>query len=1189
MDDGRSRHDWLQARVRGLMAAVPLAHRLGPRLLVTGLIILLTARLAGGQTFTAGVRGTVRDASGLLPGVTVQLVNEANGAMRATASNGVGEFNIAALPPGTYTIRASLAGFRNYEQHELRLAAQQFVALDVVLEIGSVEETITVSGKPPIVETTNASIGTVLEASVLTTLPSIARNVYMMSVMVPTVVASGNQVFTRLQDLNHPSLVSLGGGARRANNYLIDGVPHTDLVNRPSVNPSLEAIDSVNVQLHTYDAEMGRTGGGTYNVASKSGGSTYRGSLWYQWRPSATVANSFFAARGGTPKPESYFHNFGGGLGGPIGGNRTFFWYSMEGYTSLDSRSSTLRMPTSREKAGDFSRSVNAAGNLVVIYDPLTTRLDPTTGLLIRDPFPGNMIPTNRLNPVAQSIARFYPAATRDVSDGSSNFSTTADQTGFAIVANAKIDHRFSDKVSLSGFYSTNKTSRTNENFWERGQGASRFADPRDGTLDRSLHLLAVNNTWIPGNSTVLTLRYGSTHLQDDDSTTIDFDPASLGFDAAYLNAAQVRKFPVGLVADYEGFGAVDPTDRIWDSWSASGTLSRLLGSHTLKAGIDFRLLGVETQSFTGGAGNLRFDRFYTSANPLANGTTASGNALASLLLGYPSGDPGNQSSITRSSPLNAFVKYYGLYAQDDFRVSPKLTVNFGLRLEHEDGLRERDNQLTVAFDRTLNPGGAVGGVTINGAPVRGGLVYAGEGGANEHQGNPPGLKLSPRIGLVFAFGAKTVLRTGYGVYWAPWNYQPVTGVNYGQVGYVRQTFISQGQFVPTVPLENPFPGGALPPVGNTLGPLTGVGGQIEFVDQAKGAPWVQQYSADLAHELGNSMSVGVEYVGATGRSLGLGGSNDAVLNINQLDPQHLSLGTALLDQVPNPFYGLPAGQGFSVASPTVQRRQLLRPFPQFSDILMRQNTSGRSQYHAVIVKGEKRATNGWGGRVNYTYSRLMDNQFGETNFMQPNTAEALNAYDLTAEYSLGLIDVPHKLAFAPIVELPFGRGKRWAARGAAAALLGGWTISSVVTLESGFPIAVASATNNTNLFTRMQRPNPTGGVQPLTDGDHESRLVGQWLDPNAYSVPPAFTLGTAPRTDGRVRGPHRNNVDMAVSKNGRLRGRLRSEFRVEAINLTNTVKVIGPIHTAGSSGFGQIRTQSGFMRIVQFTFRMSF
>ena len=1170
-------------------AASRIVRRTQVRLLLIALTVLLSARLAGAQTFTAGVRGTVRDAGGVLPGVTVQLVNDANHAIRATVSNEMGEFSLSAVPPGTYTIRAGLAGFTNYEQSDLRLAAQQFIALDIVLQIGSVEETVTVSGQSPLIETANASVGAAIDASELSSLPSVARNVHMMAVMVPTVVSSGNQVFTRLQDLNHPSLVSLGGGARRANNYLIDGVPHTDLVNRPSVNPSLEAIDSVNVQLHTYDAEMGRTGGGTYNIASKSGGSRYRGNLWYQLRPGTLVANSFFGERANTPKPDSYFHNFGGGFGGPLRANRTFFWYSMEGYTSLDSRSSTLRVPTARERAGDFSRSFNAAGDLVVIYDPLTTRLDAATGQPVRDPFPGNVIPASRLNPVAQHIARFYPAATRDVSDGSSNFSSTADQTGYAVAGNAKIDHRFSDMVSLSGFYSTNKTSRTNENFWEQGQGASRFADPRDGTLDRSLHLLAVNNTWVTGDNTVLTLRYGFTRLQDDDSTTIDFDPATLGFSGTYLNAVQIKKFPVGTVADYEGFGAVDPTDRIWDSWSASGTLSRLLGGHTLKAGIDFRLLGVETQPFTGGSGSLRFDRFYTSANPLANGTAASGNAYASLLLGYPSGDPGNQSSVTRSSPLSAFVKYYGLYAQDDFRVSPRLTLNLGLRLEHEDGLRERDNQFTVAFDRTINPGGALGGVAVTGMPVQGGLVYAGVGGANEHQGNPPNLKLSPRVGLVYSIGPKTVLRTGYGVYWAPWNYQPVSGVNYGQIGYVRQTFINQGQFVPTTTLDNPFPGGALPPVGNALGSLTGVGGQIEFVDQTKGAPWVQQYSADLARELGNNMSAGIEYVGATGRDLGLGGSNDAVLNINQLDPRYLALGPGLLDQVPNPFFGLPTGQGFSVASPTVQRRQLLRPFPQFSDILMRQNTSGRSQYHAVIVKSEKRATNGWGGRVNYTYSRLMDNQFGETNFMQPNTAEALNAYDLTAEYSLGLIDVPHKLAFAPIVELPFGRGKRWAARGAAAALLGGWTISSVVTLESGFPIAVASATNNTNLFTRMQRPNPTGGVQPLTDGDHESRLVGQWLDPNAYSVPPAFTLGTTPRTDGRVRGPHRNNVDIAVSKSGRLRGRLRSEFRVEAINLTNTVKVIGPIHTAGSSGFGQIRTQSGFMRIVQFTFRMSF
>jgi len=1156
---------------------------------VGGVVALaVVASAAAAQTFTAGVRGAVTESGGIVPGVVVELVNDETGVRREVVSNALGEYDFVAVVPGSYTIRASLSGFRTYERRQIHLAAQQFVTVDVVLELGDLEETVTVTADAPVITTANASIGMTLDGLQLNTLPSLARNAYMMSAMLPTVIASGNQVFTRLQDLNHPSLVSLGGGARRANNYLIDGVAHTDLVNRPSVNPSLEAVDSIKVQLHTYDAEMGRTGGGTYNVAFKSGGQRYHGSAFYQVRPNALIANNFFSERAGQPKPESHFHNSGGGAGGPIVPRRTFFWDAMEGYSALDSRSSTIRVPTARERAGDFSQSVNAAGQLVTIYDPLTTHTDPASGRLVRDPFPGNVIPADRLSRVARNVLQYYPLPSRDVSDGSANLDSTADQTGYAVVVSGKIDHRFSDTALLSGLYTTNQTSRSNENFWERGRGPHRFADPRDGTLDRRLHLVAINGTWVPGNNTAVAIRYGSTRLRDDDSTTLDFDPSQLGFDATYLDGMQVRKFPVGSIDDYEPFGAVDPTRRTWHSWTANGTVSRLVGRHTLKTGIDLRVLGVDTQSFTGGAGDLRFDRFYTSADPLANGTATSGNAMASFLLGYPSGDPGNQSRLTVSSPLSAFVTYYGVYAQDDFRVTPRLTLNYGLRIERESGLREEHNRLTVAFDRTLDPGGELDSVTVNGAPVRGGLVFAGQNGANEYQGNPPALKPAPRVGVAYSVAPGTVVRAGYGVFWAPWNYQPVSGVNYGQIGYVRQTFIDQGQFVPTAPLDNPFPGGALQPTGNLLGPLTGIGGQIEFIDQTRRAPWVQQYSVDLAREVGQDMSVGVAYMGATGRSLGLGGSNDGILNINQLDPVHVSLGAALLDEVPNPFFGLPSGEGLAVGSPTVQRRQLLRPFPQFGDILMRQSTLGRSQYHAAVVKLEKRVTNGWGGQVHYTYSRLMDNQFGETNFQQPNTAEALNVYDLDAEYSLGLLDVPHKLVVAPIVALPFGEGRRWATSGVAAAVLGGWTVSSIVSFESGFPIAIASSTNNTGLFTRTQRANQTGHAA-VTNTDRALRIVGGWLDPESYAVPPAFTLGTGPRTRGDVRGPSRSNWDFAAAKEVRMGGRVRGELRVEVLNVTNTVKVIGPIHTAGSAGFGQIRAQSGFMRLTQLMFRVTF
>jgi hypothetical protein len=562
-------------------------------------------------------------------------------------------------------------------------------------------------------------------------------------------------------------------------------------------------------------------------------------------------------------------------------------------------------------------------------------------------------------------------------------------------------------------------------------------------------------------------------------------------------------------------------------------------------------------------------------------------------MLGYPSGNPGTDTFVTVSNPFNAFVHYYGAYAQDDFRINARTTLNFGLRLEHESGLMEENNQFTVGFDRTLNPGGALGNVVnpLTGQRIVGGLIYAGVNGANEYQGDPPGVKISPRVGLVHSFNPQTVLRAGYGIYWAPWNYQGVGAANYGQIGYSRQTFINQGQFRPTVDMTNPFPNGALQPVGNALGPLAGVGGQIEFIDQDKKAPNVHQYSVDVNRELRGNMAVGFEYSGATGRDLNLGGSNDGIININQVDPQFLSLGAALNQQVPNPFFGLPAGQGFAVTSPTVSRAQLLRPFPQFGNILMRQATLGESQYHAAILKFEKRVSNGWGARINYTWSRLEDNIFGETNFFSNTASEAQNAYDIDGEYSLSLLDVPHKLTFAPIFQLPFGEGRRWATSGVAAAILGDWTITSIISFESGFPVSLYT-NGSTAIFTRMQRANPWSGELD-TSGSRDDRLdpVGLWLDPSAVagSQPGPLALGTLPRTIDDVRTPHRNNWDFVASKDVRLGQSLRGQLRLEVLNITNTVKVRGPVSQVGSANFGRIDTQSGFMRLTQVMFRMTF
>jgi hypothetical protein len=1158
------------------------------------MLALAMAATAAAQTFTGGLRGAVRDANGVIPGVTVQLVNEATGQTREAVTNEQGEFSFSAVPPQTYTVRASLTGFKAYENRQVRIGAQQFLTLDIGLEVGTLEETITVTGQAPLIDTSNASTGAVIDSTQLQALPSAGRSAFLFAVTVPTVVASGDSQFNRQQDQTNASLLSLGGGTRRGNNYLVDGVPITDLRNRASANPSIEAIEDVAVQVHQYDAETGRTGGGIFNTATKSGTNEWHGSGFYQTRPRWGMSNNFFSERLGTPLPDTYFHTGGGAFGGPIVRNRTFFWFSTEGYGSNTTRNAPTRLPTAAERNGDFSNTFDSAGRQVVIYDPRTGDANGNN----RQPFPGNIIPQDRINPVARAIQGFLPLPDSNVSNGSTNYSRTAEIHDRAMMYTGKVDHRFTDSVSLSGFYLYNATDEPCANTLYPGlNDPNRFIDRADYLLIRRVNVLALNNTWLPSNNTVLTLRYGWTRFIDDDTLSIDFDPSTLGFDSSFLNSIQVQKFPRATITDYYAFGAIDPTPRNWYSWSANGTMSRLMGRHTLKVGADWRTIGIETQSFSGGAGSFVFDRYYTSSNPLLNGTggtTPSGNAYASFLMGLPSGNPGNESFIGVSQPFNAFVHYYGAYAQDDFRLSSRTTLNFGVRLEHESGLMEENNQFTVAFDRTLNPGGALGNVVnpLTGQQIVGGLVYAGVNGANEYQGDPPAVKFSPRVGVVHSFNPQTVLRAGYGIYWAPWNYQGVGSANYGQIGYSRSTFIQQGQFHPTVTLTNPFPGGVLQPVGNTLGPLTGVGSQIEFIDQDKKAPYVTQYSVDINRELRGNMAIGFEYSGSTGRDLNLGGSNDGILNINQVHPSHLALGSALLENVPNPFFGLPAGQGFNVTSPTVQRRQLLRPFPQFGDILMRQSTQGRSQYHAAILKFDKRLSNGWGARVNYTWSRLEDNVFGETNFFSNTASEAQNVYDLDAEYGLSLLDVPHKVTIAPIFQLPFGEGKRWANSGVAAWILGDWTISSIISLESGFPVSLWTSSNTTNIFTRMQRANPWAG-DLATDGERDDRLnpVGRWLDPSAVagSTPAQFTLGTLPRVVDDVRTPHRNNWDFVATKDLRFGGNVRGQIRLEVLNVTNTVKVRGPVATVGSATFGEIGTQSGFMRMTQIMYRMTF
>jgi trimeric autotransporter adhesin len=1185
-----------------------------------GAAVALTASVVLAQTFTGGVRGSVRDANGVIPGVTVQLINEATNVTRDTTSGATGEYNFPAVPPGTYTIKASLAGFKAYESRGVRVSTQQFLTLDLLLEVGTLQETVTVTGAAPLIDTTTASTGGTLDREALEVLPAPGRNAFLIGVTVPTVSPVGDPQFNRQQDQTNASRVSLGGGGIRANNYLLDGVPITELRGRAVLNPTIEAVEEVKVQVHTYDAEMGRTGGGVFNVAARSGTNTFRGSGFYQTRPVWGVNENFFVEKTGISKEESgladtYYRLYGGGIGGPILRNRTFFWAATEGYRSNTTRNEQQIWPSLKQRNGDFSTST-VGGVPVQVYNPwcrsgvASTRC-PATGtgsLATNGLFTGGLIP--RTHPAASAtgfaLLNAWPTETiggpiASNENNQPNASATGPIVDSADMFTFKAEHKFTDRWSLSALYIYNKTDEPGSTIMKPDAWYIASQDNFFGPLRRRPHVAVLNNTNILNDTTVLTLRYGFSTWQDScDKQPFSAGVGSLGFNPTYVNAlAEKDVFPSLIFNDgVQSVGGWGGGPVRWKSpYTVNATLSKLWGTHSLKAGADVRRLGVELATESAMGGTFRFDRLFTSRNGVG------GHELASVLLGLP---------FEGEVPFNRgeyewYTKYYGGYIQDDWRINQKLTVNFGVRIEHEDGLREVENRQTVGFDyNAVSPLNALVPKTglLAGRTLNGGLLFAGVNGAAEEQGDPPAVKIGPRGGFNYAVDSKTVVRGGYGLFYAPWNYDTVA---HGQIGFSRTTFMAQSDAttgVPVTVLDNPFPSGLVQPIGSSLGLLTGAGGSITFVDQDKGAPKVHQYSIDVQRELPGNVALTVGYVGATGRDIGFGGTGaGTAININQIDPAVARQvfpgpnGTwnaaALRAQVPNPFFGVP-GAGELATQSTIVAGQLLRPYPQFGDINMIETTKGgKRQYHAATFVVEKRTTNWWGGRFSYTLSRTKDNQFGESSTFQTRTALPQNNYDLDAEYGISHFDSPHRIILAPIVKIPNSGGSRMAQL-----FRDGWNLSAVVELVSGSPLnAVMSAgasAANLGLLGGRQRPNLTG--DPNTSGSDDERVVtedtpaARYFNSGAFANPGAGRYGDAPRTVGDARYQFRRNIDLVVAKDTTLFGTHTGQVRFEILNLTNTAKFRGiDSNSVDATTFGQITQQAGFMRIWQLSFRYSF
>lgn len=1124
-----------------------------------------------GQTFHGLLRGQLTDPNAsAVGGAIVVLVDEATEVTRRTVTNDAGEYVFPSITPATYSVTVEAGGFKKLERRGVLVPTQGVITLDLRLELGQVSEQVSVTAESPLLQTADASTGQLIDSQKITDLPILGRNPFYFAKLAQNVVFAGNPRFARMQDQNANAQVSIAGGPLRTNNYLVDGISIADSTNRAVIVPSPEAVQELKLQASTFDAEAGRTGGGAFNTLLRSGTNSVHGSAVGHIRQTDWLANGFFANRSGQPIADQPFRDWAGSLGGPVyiprlydGRNRSFFFAATEAYRQRDGATFLLSVPTALERRGDFSQSVSRNGSAQTIYDPLTTAAAGT-----RSPFAGNVIPAGRLNPVGQALTSYYPQPNATTPfHGAANFNVTGSYPNRGDQYIAKADHQFTTWLRASVSYIRQKTFETNAPnlFGNAGSPSQTYC------CDRKIDATQANAILTPTPTTVIAVRWGFNRFYSRSSQASDgFSLASLGLPASLAAATPNPAFPAVTMGDVSSFGGGGTAQDVFYSRSFNATVSRFLGKHSVRAGFERRAVhdaGVPSSGPT----SLAFSDVFTRPNPRAV-TTGQGSSLATLLLGYPTG-----GSLSLVNGFNNYIHYYGGFVQDDYRITPKLTLNLGLRLEYESGIRDTNDRLVVAFDRT-----ARSPLQVPGLPLKGVIQYAGIDGNPRQTFNPKTVKPGPRIGFAYSPTDKTAIRGGYGIFWAPTFFFFQNAIGYSQTTDIIAS--TDGNFTHAASLPNPYPNGILQPTGNTLGGLSGIGQALTITDPStRSAGYVQQVSIEVQRQItGLVLTAGA----LASRSLGLLRNGQ---NINQLDPALFSQGASLAAAVANPLFNN-GGVG-TVGTASVQRNQLLRPHPQFTSVTLNSSGTGTARYYSTYLRVERRFSRGLSVLASYTFSRSNDDLTG-VNTAGTNQIATVsgpqNAYNLAAERSLSTQDVPNRFTSAITYELPVGRGKTLLA-GSPQWLnvaVAGWSLNAVSTIQSGFPLSVTQPNNNSAFGASHQRPNATG-IAVRTTGSTTDRL-GNWLNPAAFSQAAQFTFGNTSRFLN-VRGPTTRNLDLSIFKSFVFRERIRAQFRAEALNATNTPVFGNPNTVLTNPQFGIVTTQVNNPRLVQLGLRVTF
>ncbi|HUV71270.1 MAG TPA: carboxypeptidase regulatory-like domain-containing protein [Terracidiphilus sp.] len=1138
-----------------------------------------------GQGTTGQITGRITDPSDAsIPGAVVTVKNAQTQGTWHSTSNADGLYTVPQLSPGLYDIVITKEGFTSAARRGIRLAVDQIANVNFSLTVGSVSQTVEVSGESPLLSTTNPTVGEVIGNQQVEGLPLNGRSPYRLVLQTPGVHAapSANGQFGDIPvNTTDDTLISIGGGPASANEVMIDGIPTTTgFMNQMTTIPSVDATQEFSVQSGPLKAEWGQNGGGVINVYTKSGTNNLHGDAYEFLRNNILDANDYFDKLNGVPTPSFKMNQFGFTAGGPVfipkvihGKDKYFFFVDYQGTRWIQGQTYIATVPTKAQRAGDFSQSLDSKGNVIQIFNPFSTTPDPNNpSQSIRTAFANNQIPQGMISPVATAAMTYLPLPNLPGNPitGAQNFISNAprriDEAEFGV----KFDQSVGTKEKLFERYSLNRNTL--------GQPDS-FGGPGTpgvgalGKLRLYNYSAGVNSTTTLGPSSVLNISYGFARFYWGRPTlSYGFDQSKLGFPSSLVSKAAYPLFPNFGIAGFSGIGGGGGllfTGQ--NTHSIQVSLMRLSGRHSLKFGVDLRL-NLFNQIQGGDAnGSYSFAQAMTAGpNPNSFASNA-GSAWASFLLG-------TAASGSMGIPVGMALEnmYFSGYGQDDFRITPKLTLSYGLRYDATSPMTDRHNRLNW-FDYNL-PSPARNSQFSS---LTGGLVFASSSNRSVYGWSMNDIQ--PRFGFAFNPITHTVIRGGIGLTYMPLALNlPGAGIGAApQSGFSADTpmVASLDGLTPFNTLSNPFPGGLNQPSGTSLGASTYLGQSVNIWNPNPQMPNEWQWNFGIQQQV-KGILIDLLYQGSKGTHL------VQPLEHNALPTQDFALGTGLQKLVPNPFYGtITTG---ALAQPTVAQRQLLLPNPQFSGINMLDDTFGSSSYHALALKVKVPDRHGVSASLSYTFSKEIANVLNSLgNYNNPInaglTTGVQNPYDLRAERSLSELDTPQDVSVNYVAEIPLGKGRRFLsnAHGIENWLVGGWQSNGIFTYRSGFPLAMSAT-----IIGGGNRPNKTcsGSLS------HTSRAqeVSKWFDTSCFVVPAPFTFGNESRTDPRLRSPSFTQFDTALEKHHKIEN-MDVMLRAEAFNLFNTIHFYAPDSNANHLTFGQIQSTTGTPRVIQFALKLSF